>query len=451
MERLLSGEASRSPRRRTREGARRAGRVFAPLVLAAALAQASADARAESDRNVWSLELELSAPNASTGLTAWTDGGISKLRYDESDGAATASRLVAEYRGRLAPTLFAHVVADWVDDASSGLDLTEAYLDWRPIPKSRLRQRVRIGAFYPPLSLDNGGPGWSSPSTISSSAINTWLGEEIRPLGAEWSARRTLGAPGAPQEIGVFAAGFYGNDPAGTLLFWRGWALHDRQSRFGDRFTLPPIVLFRNGAVVGLVDNRFEPFHEVDGVPGVYAGAEWRYARRALLQIAVYDNRADPEHYSQQWGWRTRFTHAAAQLSLPSRFGLVAQRLDGKTRWETGGLPDGTRVTWMPLASDDFDSWYALLTRPIFARHSVALRFDDFEIARPGSRFVSDDGNAWTVAYRYEPSARFGVALEWMRIDSSRMTWPSYGAPRSARERQLELKFDLAAGNALPR
>jgi hypothetical protein len=421
---------------------------------ARAIADETANARAghgESDRHVWSLALDLTAPSARTSLGAWTEGGLGKLRYDESDGALGASRLVGEYRGRLKPTLFAHVVADWVDDASAGLDVTEAYLDWRPIPRSRLRQRVRLGAFYPPLSFDNGGTGWSSPSTISSSAINTWLGEEIRPLGVEWSLRRGVGAPGSPHEIGLFASAFYGNDPAGTLLFWRGWALHDRQSRLGDRFTLPPIVLFDGRRVTGLVDNPFEPFHEVDGTPGFYAGAEWTYARRARVQVAVYDNRADPNSYAAGWGWHTRFAHAAAQVELPGRVGLVTQWLEGTTRWETGGLPDGTLLATMPYAADDFDAWYVLLTRPIRAEHSIALRFDDFEIARPGTRFVSDDGDAWTFAYRYSPSDRFGVVLEWMRIDSARMTWPAYGAGPAATERQLELKLELAAGNAVGR
>lgn len=432
----------------TRRVVTRAG-VFACLSLAAVLAASSA--RGESDRNAWSVALDLSAPSASTDLGAWTDGGIGKLRYDEGDGTLAASRLVAEYRGRLKPTLFAHVVADWVGDGSAGVDLTEAYLDWRPIPRSRLRQRLRFGAFYPPFSFDNGGVGWSSPSTISSSAINTWLGEEIRPLGAEWYLRRAVGAPGAPHEIGLFAGTFYGNDPAGTLLFWRGWALHDRQSRVADRFTLPPIVLLDGRKVVGLVDNRFEPFHEIDGDPGFYAGAEWTYARRVRVQLAVYDNRTDPEHYAGQWGWHTRFVHAGAQVALPSRFGLVAQWLDGTARWETGGLPDGTRFPGMPYAIDDLASWYALLTRPVRAEHAFALRYDDFEIARPGTRFVSDDGDAWTFAYRYTPSPRLAVALEWLRIESARMTWPAYGARRNATERQLQLRVELAAGNALGR
>jgi hypothetical protein len=108
--------------------------------------------------------------------------------------------------------------------------LSEAFIDWRPIPTSSNQQQVRFGAFYPPFSLENTDLGWSSPFTYSYSAINTWLGEEVRPIGAEWSLRRRLGFAGSPHELRVFASAFYGNDPAGTFLFWRGWSLHDRQN-----------------------------------------------------------------------------------------------------------------------------------------------------------------------------------------------------------------------------
>ena len=107
-------------------------------------------------------------------------------------------------------------------------------MDWRPIPRSANQQQVRFGAFYPPFSLENGAHGWESPFTYSYSAINTWLGEEVRPLGAEWSLRRRLASTRNTQEVRVFASGFYGNDPAATLLFWRGWSLHDRQTRLND-------------------------------------------------------------------------------------------------------------------------------------------------------------------------------------------------------------------------
>ena len=262
-------------------------------------------------------------------LSAWTDGGFGKLRY--VDDGFEAFRLFGEYHGRISPTLRARVVADYVDDASSGLDLTEAVIDWRPIPRSRNQQQVRFGAFYPSFSLENGDRGWQSPFTYSYSAINTWLGEEIRPIGAEWSLRRRLEGVHSAHELRAFAAGFYGNDPAGTLLFWRGWSLHDRQTRLNDELEIPPMPFTTR-------PQRLSPFMETDHRPGVYAGVEWRYARRALVQFARYDNRADP------WSFSRRPVGLGHGLQSSRRAGRSARRarldrINGWTARRSGSRP----------------------------------------------------------------------------------------------------------------
>ena len=288
-------------------------------LLAATLA--AAPAAAQSDRHEFYFDASAGYVSASTDLRAWTEGGFSKLRYAE-DGFE-AFRLFGEYHGRITPTLRARVVVDYVDDASDGLGVTEAVIDWRPIPQSRNQHQLRFGAFYPSFSLENGDRGWESPFTYSYSAINTWIGEEIRPIGAEWSLRRRLEGFRSNHELRAFASGFYGNDPAGTLLFWRGWALHDRQTRLGDELDIPPMPFTTN-------PQRLSPIAETDHRPGAYAGLEWRYAQRALVQVARYDNRADPYSFSDgQWGWGTDFNHLA-RAGQPARRGRSRRAVDGR-------------------------------------------------------------------------------------------------------------------------
>jgi hypothetical protein len=406
-------------------------------------------AHAEGDRQEVFIGITTGYFDSSTGLTDWPDGGVGKLRV--SDDGLGATRLFAEYHARITPTLNARVVADYVDDGSSGLDLTEAYMDWRPIPRSANQQQLKFGAFYPPLSLENGAHGWESPYTYSYSAINTWLGEEIRPLGVEWSLRRRLQRLGNAQEIRAFVSGFYGNDPAATLLFWRGWSLHDRQTRLNDRLPIPSIPRFdANGAVVGLVPQTVQPLTETDHRPGAYAGLEWRYARRALVQIARYDNRADPWSFAEsQWGWHTSFDHVAVQVALPWQLGLMAQWMRGDTYWVSGAFPDGTHTPTARIVVDDFTAKYLMLTRTWRDAHRVSLRYDDFGIVRPASVPVlhADDGHAVTLSYRYEMSERFSGGVEWLRIESQRDLWPYfYGAPGRATEDQLRLQFSVRLG-----
>ena len=94
------------------------------------------------------------------------------------------------------------------DDIDDGIDLTQAYLEWRPLTLSPNRYRVKIGGFYPRLSMENRGAAWTSPYTISSSAINTWIGEEIRIFGAELSVSRRLQAFGGGHTVSRACCGF---------------------------------------------------------------------------------------------------------------------------------------------------------------------------------------------------------------------------------------------------
>ena len=405
----------------------------AALVVASCIA---APVLAQSDRHELYFDVSAGYVSADTNLSAWTDGGVGKLRHVE-DGV-TGFRLFGEYHGRITPTLRARVVADYVDDASGGLDLTEAVIDWKPIPRSGNQHQVRFGAFYPSFSLENGDRGWQSPFTYSYSAINTWLGEEIRPFGVEWSLRRRLEGLSSAHEIRAFAAGFYGNDPAGTLLFWRGWSLHDRQSRLNDELLIPPMPFTTR-------PQRLEPFEELDHRPGVYGGLEWRYARRVLVQLARYDNRADPYAFSDgQWGWGTDFNHLAVQVGLPADIGLVMQWMDGRTEWLTAALPNGTRLPMSVYAQDRFESKFLMLTRKLGANQRLAVRYDTFETERPAATPVlhSDAGDAWTVSYRIDATERFSGGVEWLRIDSERDLWPAfYATPRAQTESQLRLQF----------
>jgi hypothetical protein len=421
------------------------GKLLTHYALAGACVCACAGALGEDlgERHHWAIKVGVGFPSASTDLGPWTSGEFGKLRFDSAKDELAGNRLTVEYRGHLTKTLWVHAIADYVDDASSGVDLTEAYLDWKPIPESTNQHQFRLGAFYPPFSLENSDFGWESPFTTSFSAINTWLGEEIRPFGVEWSLRRQLGYTGSPHRLGAFAGAFYGNDPAGTLLFWRGFSIHDRQTRLNDHIAIPPTPIFVDGTVAGLRPNRVEPFEEIDDEPGYYAGIEWRYARRALVQMAVYDNRSDPNAFRDgQWGWRTRFNHVAAQLSLPADYGLISQWMGGATHWLVATTPAGLRTPATRLVRDDFESAFVLLTKRISAAHRVSVRYDRFEFTR-GDALNIDSGDAWTLGYQYQATEQIGIALEWLTIDSARDLWTGfYALPGQATERQVRFQLN---------
>jgi hypothetical protein len=421
--------------------------IITALALASTCSGASAAAeKGNHDDHSIKVGIDIHAFSTSTPLASWVDGGYSKLRFDDTENNSSGNRISVDYTGRLMPTVWARVVADYIDDAIGGADLTEAYLQWRPVPRGPNQHQLRIGAFYPPFSLENSDRAWNSPYTISFSAINTWLGEEVRPIGLEWTLRRRIGGPTSQHRIAYFASAFYGNDAAATLLFWRGWSLHDRQTRFSDRFSLLPYPAVSGGSIE-YIPQRVEPIAELDSTPGVYFGAEWTLGRRARVQIAHYDNRADVNAYSHsQWGWYTNFTTLAAQVSLPGEFGFVTQWMGGKTDWISGALADGSIIAPGSIVRDDFDSSFLMLTRPVRGNGRVSIRYDTFSVTRPGSRFAgeSDAGDAQTVAYKFRARGPVSIAFEWLRIRSARDLWSNaYGLPRSQTETQIRLQLSL--------
>ena len=413
-----------------------------PIAIACLLAAATAGgAEPGSDAHLWTAGVELGLTRAQTPLEPWVDGGVGKLRYGADDGPLTASRWYGEYDGRLSPAWSVHATADVVADASSGFGVAEAYVEWHPIPRSPSRQRVKVGFFHGPWSLENTGPAWSTPFTLSSSAVNTWLGEEVRPAGAEWSLERRLGARSL-QQLTVHAAVFVHNDPTGSLLAWKGWSLHDRQSRFGDELPLAPLPLLEPGAMFAQQSSYVSPWREIDGRTGYYAGAEWRTGRRAEITLASYDNRADPTRLEDgQYAWHTRFAQIGAQVALPGDVGLLAQ-------WMTGRTAMGPVLVDARAVDSEFDAGYVLVTKA-FGRHRLTLRrdvFDLVDIDGVPNDDNSDSGDAWTLAYRYERSERWSLGTEWLRVASWHPAWQYFNLPSRATEKLLQIRLSLHFG-----
>ncbi len=373
-----------------------------------------------------------------SGHVSWTDGFVGKLRH--SDDGATLVRGFIDWRSRLTDTLDAHVVLDaYDDDIGNAIDVTEAYLEWRPVPRSPRRYRLKVGAFYPRISLENVAAGWSSPYTLSYSAINTWIAEELRAIGAELTMSWRPESLGGSHGFAVSLAAFGGNDPAGSLLAWKGWSVHDRQTRLGDKLPLPPLPQLGPGGLFERQHPYVGPIREIDGRGGYYVNGDWRIGQRLLLRATRYDNRANPEAIAGgQYAWRTEFDHFGIQMTLPGDVGLIAQSMTGAT--VMGGIVDNAHVV-----DTEFDSRFVLVTRS-FARHRLTLRYDHFELTQ-NDRTPEDNnpdfGHAWTVNYSVGLSDRASIAAEWLAIDTDHCGWVYYGIGPTATERQMQLLVKL--------
>ncbi len=367
----------------------------------------------------------------------WLDGGPGKLRWGgDEDGGRTLLALAQAsvvLRASAGEDLRAFVQAN-VDTGSypasglAGLDLVEAWASWRPRLADAAGLRLRAGHLFPPLSLENDGPAWSATRTLTASALNSWIGEEVRVTGVEASLELFL----PTSDLVLSGAVFGGNDPCGSLLAWRGWAVSDRQSGLTDRLPLAPLPAFEEDGLFPAQDPWVAPFREVDGRAGWYAAASYRLPEKLELRALLYDNRGDPLALEDgQYAWRTRFAAAEAAVRLPANVELV------------GGLLDGWTVMGPEEAIDAYYRTWFLLGSVSRGAHRLSVRYERFDV-RDEDRFAAEDpngedGDAWTAAFTFEVDRTTSFVLELVSADSARPARALLGLPERARETLVQL------------
>ena len=291
------------------------------------------------------------------------------------------------------------------------VDVLHAYLRYRPVSTGAWRWSGRVGAFFPPVSLENEGIGWTSLWTLTPSAINSWVGEELRTIGAGGSLEPRGEAGPLPSPVAVFGD----NDPAGELLAARGWALGDSTSGLFAELREPDAYARQLGASSPIL---YRPFDEFDNRAGWYAGSAWHSNGGSQARLMYYDNRADPaaeEDYGDReiYGWRTRFWSAGIEHRV-GRLMLMAQAMHGSTDIEPApGF----------LLTTDFNAGY-LMAAWESGRLAPALRVDLFQ-ARQGpdallSLPLSEHGHALTAALNWRPRPGLRLTGEWLWIKSVR-------------------------------
>lgn len=373
----------------------------------------------------------------SSGTQSAEDRGLGKTRYgaDPTGDRRALGRLgqaTLLIEPRITWELSAVVMLNAAQEQRTAVDVVEAFLQYKPAPTGPWNVHIRAGAFYPQISLENTGVGWTSPYTITPSAINTWIGQEVRIMGGEF----TIIHNGGDLRLTATAAAFGYNDPTGTLLAWRGWAFNDRQTGLMDRLKLPLIRIIRPSGVLNEQGPFDRPFKEIDHNAGWYFSATADYQGFGSLSFAVYDNRANDHIYKDdQWAWRTKFWSFGARTVLPGGVDLLAQGMAGSTSLIT--LP-----VIGPIVGVDFRSAYALISRG-WENQRVSFRADWFD-TRDSHVFLdnnNEQGYALTFAYIYRPAAKQRITFEILYVDSRRPERQFQGLPIHAQESQFQVSY----------
>jgi hypothetical protein len=383
----------------------------------------------------WELDLDGRLVNVN-GPAPIIAGGLGSTRFGGDQSGARLGRARFAITQNLGEVWSLSLDASsWGDHDKIPAGLTEGYLQWRPYPRAGYRLRVKTGAFYAPVSLENRLSGWESPYTLSYSAIDSWLAQEVRTIGSEaqleWLGRRT----GHDFDIGLTGAVFGWNDGAGTALSSGGFTLTDRQSVLWGRVGQPRVPPLRAA----------EPFREMDGNAGLYAGVEVRYLDRVVLRFLRYDNRADPsavDLVSHIVAWNTIFDSAGLRYDGDYGWTGIFQWMSGATHID----PHGEDERW------PFRARYVLLSKR-FGKHTLSARYDWFGVngySEDGEAPGWQAGHASTLAYIFQPNAQWRVSLEWLHVVSSSYNREDFGQGNlMASQTQLQLAVRYAVGPLL--
>ncbi len=329
---------------------------------------------------------------------SWTQHGFGRFDVgaDSTDHSRTVNEQVAQLGFDWKPASWLLLHADGVarrepsGTAGKRAGIVQAYAD---IGTEHLR--LRAGSFWLPTSRENVDPLWSSRYTITYSALNTWIGEEMRPTGVDlqYSPNFYITAGGTA---------FRGGDAMGTVLADRGWVFGNRLTVYKETIAVPP------------TDNITRPIgSDLDSRTGFAELIRVQLPERAMLQITHIDNRTelrpgDPPDVP----WRTRFNIVGGEIGSTSPTTAAAEWASGRT---TLAFPGGTFTL-------DFSTAYLLLSRKAGPDRWTARvdRFWTRNHKNHSNDFGRENGHAYTVAWLRDMNEHVRAGLEYVRVKGDR-------------------------------
>jgi hypothetical protein len=373
------------------------------------------------------------------GEKSWLDGGFGKLRSG-SHGDLRAQPQLGNaniiWQPQFTWSLSATVVGSLQGGERTQAGLSQAFLSFKPMRGAGgVAFSARAGLMWPPVSLEHEGADWHVKDSITPSAINSWIGEEVRPVALEASL---AAAPGG-HKLRATAALFAANDTSGTLLTFRGWALHDTTTLAFHHQPLPPlevpVVFYQAPYTTPLLDVHGGFAHR----PGYYAKLAWQPPIPVRFELFRYDNRADPRDVNMdlEWGWRTRFNNLGIVSDLGSGTELKAQAMQGTTRM--GFAMDGRR--WI---DNRFRSAFAMITHQ-FGSVGLAVRGEAFDTRNRGSDVGDEyDDTGWSamIAAKREFGMFTGL-VELLHVSSRREDREEVGLRPRQNQTQLQAEVRM--------
>lgn len=344
-----------------------------------------------------------------TGPSSWLEGGYGRLA---ASGDEDEVIVVAQLGGTWTPSQYLdlHVSGVARHDPSGHVGgIVEAYAQGH-LKFTSDELRLKAGQFFLPTSRENRGALWTSPYTITFSALNSWIGEEVRPVGAELAWEH---ATERAQVLTTAVSAFRGNDSMGALLAWRGFALGNHLSVYDEVLPLPPLETLGT-FFADQRDDGSKPFgRDLDGRTGFAARARWSLPERASVQIAHVANNGDRALHRGEYAWDTTFDLLSIDVGSPDHLIVAAELMTGRSGM---GFPPGG------LVDIDFHAGYVLISDKR-GRNRFTARFDRFQIDEQDfspAENNDESGRSWTFAWFYDLSSRLRAGAEFVQVTGGR-------------------------------
>lgn len=381
---------------------------------------AAAGARAEAPQV---FGLARAGVTSSDSPPSWIEGGLG--RYLAS-GDAPSTEVEAQFALLWEPSLEWRVFAQALvrgDTAGHGqhAGLVEAYAERTVFLGNDQRLRLRTGQFFLPSSREAVDPLWQSRYSLGLSTLNSWIAEEVRPIGLDLSWRNAIDAA---SEWELAATAVIGNDSSGALLAWRGFAQHDRLSVLGEVLALPALPsLADSGAFGHQRDDGTRPFGpDLDGRIGHAWRARYGDPQHFRVLATVSDNRGDRGLHRGEYAWRTRFRLLGGEWQPEEHWTIAGEWIDGNSGM---GVRTGAHV------DVDFSSAYLLASWAADEHWRWSARIERYQIIDRdgGAEDNSDDGRTLTLSLLRSFGVDWRAGLEWMHGASNHAASASLGRP----------------------
>lgn len=309
--------------------------------------------------------------------------------------------------------------------------IAELYVDGRAFVGPVDELQLRAGQFFLPTSRENKEELWASPYTITWSALNSWIGEEVRPVGLDLQWKH-----GFYVTVGI--TGFRDNDTMGTLLAWRGWAVGNRLSVYDEVLPLPPLDSLLHGDFTGKQrSDGTRPFErDLDGRTGISERLRLSLPERANIQFTHLDNRGDHLLHRGEYAWATKYDQISAELGNSEATVIALEYMKGSTAM---GRPQAAHIDL------GFASGYVLVSKKSGRWRTTlrAERFSTTDRVNLANDEYGERGRAYTAAVLYDVSDRSRAGVEYTKMTGARPGVAESGGDASldGRTVTLELRY----------